>query len=199
MSRPVINVTPLPEYAFGHRSVLSWATMGLIVIEGTVFALMITSYLYLKGREPHWPPGVLAPDLFWGTVNTIVLLASLVPSEIAKRSAERFDLRKTRFWLGTAILFATAFNVIRIFEFQSLNVWWDTNAYGSVVWTLLGLHTAHLLTDWLDSVVLCVLLFTGPLEEKRFVDVSENAFYWYFVVGAWLPIYALIYFAPRVA
>jgi cytochrome c oxidase subunit III len=199
VSRPVINVEPLPEYAFGHRSVLSWATMGIIVIEGTVFALMMTSYLYLKGREPHWPPGVLPPDLLWGTVNTVVLLASLVPNHLTKKAAEAFDLRKARLWLSIGLLFATAFCIIRIFEFQSLNVWWDTNAYGSVVWTLLGLHTAHLLTDWIDSAVLCVLLFTGPLEEKRFVDVSENSFYWYFVVVAWLPIYALIYFAPRLA
>jgi cytochrome c oxidase subunit I+III len=28
------------------------------------------------------------------------------------------------------------------------------------------------------------------------VDVSENALYWYFVVGSWLPIYAVIYLAP---
>lgn len=78
-------------------------------------------------------------------------------------------------------------------------MWWDTNAYGSVTWTLLGFHTVHILTDFLDSAVLAVLMFTGPLQEKRFVDVSENAMYWYFVVASWLPIYALIYFAPRVA
>jgi heme/copper-type cytochrome/quinol oxidase subunit 3 len=74
---------------------------------------------------------------------------------------------------------------------------WDTNAYGSVVWMLMGLHTAHLLTDVLDTVVLAVLMFTGPLEGKRFVDVSENSLYWYFVVVAWLPLYAVVYLAPR--
>jgi cytochrome c oxidase subunit I+III len=35
------------------------------------------------------------------------------------------------------------------------------------------------------------------MEGKRFVDVSENAVYWYFVVLSWLPIYAVIYGAPR--
>jgi heme/copper-type cytochrome/quinol oxidase subunit 3 len=199
MTAPVINVKPLPEYAFGHRSMLSWSTLGLFAIEGMVFALMIANYLYLKGREPHWPPGVFPPDLLWGTVNTAILLASLVPNQLTKRAAEDFDIRGIRIWLSTAIAFAVLFNAVRILEFQSLNVWWDTNAYGSVVWTLLGLHTAHLLTDLIDSAVLCVLFVTGPLEEKRFVDVSENSFYWYFVVAAWLPIYALIYLAPRLA
>jgi cytochrome c oxidase subunit I+III len=35
------------------------------------------------------------------------------------------------------------------------------------------------------------------MDEHRFVDVSENTMYWYFVVASWLPIYALIYLAPR--
>jgi cytochrome c oxidase subunit I+III len=62
---------------------------------------------------------------------------------------------------------------------------------------LLGLHTIHLIADTWDSAVLTVLMFTGPLEGKRYVDVSENGMYWYFVVLAWLPIYAVIYWVPR--
>jgi heme/copper-type cytochrome/quinol oxidase subunit 3 len=196
---PVINVEKMPRFAFGHRSVLWWATMGLTAIEGMAFALVITSYLYIKGRNPHWAPGVFPPDLHWGTLNTLILLVSCVPNQLAKQAAEKLDLRRVRFWMAVCILFASAFNVIRIFEFRHLNVWWDTNAYGSVVWTLLGFHTVHIVTDFIDTVVLAVIMFVGPLEERRFVDVSENAFYWYFVVITWLPIYGLIYFAPRVA
>ena len=40
-------------------------------------------------------------------------------------------------------------------------------------------------------------MFTRHGRGKRFVDVSENAFYWYFVVLAWLPIYAVVYLVPR--
>ena len=196
---PVINVAPLPRFAFGHRSILWWATMGLIAIEGTMFALVIVSYLYIKGRNPHWAPGALPPALQWGTLNTIILLLSCVPNQLTKRAAEKMDLAGVQLWMVVCLVFAAAFNIVRIFEFKSLNVWWDTNAYGSVTWALLGFHTTHIFTDFLDTIVLAVLMFTGPLEEKRFVDVSENAMYWYFVVLSWLPIYALIYFAPRLA
>ncbi len=196
---PVINVEKMPRFAFGHRSVLWWSTMGLLVIEGMAFALVITSYLYIKGRNPHWAPGVFPPDLRWGSLNTLVLLVSCVPNHLAKKAAEKLDLRGVRLWMVVCIVLAAVFNVIRVFEFRHLNVWWDTNAYGSVVWTLLGFHTVHIVTDFIDTVVLAVIMFVGPLEERRFVDVSENAFYWYFVVISWLPIYALIYFAPRVA
>jgi cytochrome c oxidase subunit I+III len=198
-TRRLIDVSALPDFAFGQRAILWWATICLIAIEGSMFALMIANYLYLKGRAPQWPPGVFPPALFWGSINTVLLLVSMLPNELAKKAAERFDLRKVQLWMVVCIVFGTAFCVVRIFEFMSLNVWWDENAYGSVVWTLLGFHTAHIVTDLIDTIVLAVLMFTGPLEQSRFADVSENAMYWYFVVGSWLPIYGLIYFAPRLA
>ena len=40
---------------------------------------------------------------------------------------------------------------MRVFEFAHLNVMWDHDAYGSIVWLLLGLHTTHIVTDFLDS------------------------------------------------
>ena len=199
MKRAVLDVSHLPGFAFHHRSIVWWGTMGIIVIEGMMFALLITSYLYLKGRSPQWPPGVFAPDPLWGTVNLLLLLASALPNHLAKRAAERLDLRGIRLWMSIALGVALAFNVVRIFEFQSLNVWYDENAYGSIVWMLLGFHTAHILTDFLDSSVLLVLMFVGPIEESHFVDVAENSMYWYFVVISWLPIYAVIYLVPRFA
>ena len=46
-------------------------------------------------------------------------------------------------------------------------------------------------------MVLTALMFTRHARGRRFVDVAENAIYWNFVVIAWIPIYALLYFAPR--
>jgi len=192
-----LDVSGLAPGAFGHRAILWWGTMGIIVIEATAFALAVAMYFYLRLRNDTWPPNVPPPLLLWGTVNTLVMLASAVPNELARRAGERIDLPKVRLWLVVGLIFGVAFNVIRVLEFAGLDVLWNTNAYGSVVWLLLGLHTTHILTDVLDTGVLTVLMFTGPIEEKRFVDVAENAMYWYFVVFAWLPIYGVIYWAPR--
>jgi cytochrome c oxidase subunit III len=199
MSQPrTLDVGGLAPGAFGSRSLMWWGTMGIVLIEGTVFALAIGSYFFLRTRMATWPPdGVAPPDLRWGTFNTIVLVASLIPNELAKRAGERIDLRGVRIWMVVGLLFGVGFNTVRAFEFMHLNVWWDHDAYGSIVWILLGLHTTHILTDFLDTLVLAVLMFIGPIEEKRFVDVEENAVYWYFVVLAWLPIYGVIYWAPR--
>jgi cytochrome c oxidase subunit III len=168
-----------------------------MLIEGFMFAILIAAYFYFRSHLPHWPPGLLPPNLKWGTLNTLVLLLSVLPNIWYKRAAEREDLGVVRVGLLVSLVFAIAFIVIRAIEFGSLNCSWDSNAYGSVIWTLLGFHTTHLVTDFLDTAVLTTLMFTGPIEGKRFSDVSDNAFYWFFVVGAWIPIYVVIYLAPR--
>lgn len=194
---PGVDVSGLPSYAFSHHSLMWWGTMGLIAIEGTVFALAIATYFYLRSHSSTWPMSVLPPELLWGTVNTAVMAASAAPNHLAKKAAEAQDVHGVRLWLWVCIGFGAMFLGVRVMEFAALNVRWDSNAYGSIVWILLGLHTAHLATDVADSTVLAVLFHTGPLVGKRFVDVSENSGYWYFVVLSWLPIYFTIYWSAR--
>jgi cytochrome c oxidase subunit I+III len=106
-------------------------------------------------------------------------------------------LKTVRIGLVISIVFAVAFVAIRFLEFGALNCRWDQNAYGSAVWTLLGFHTTHLITDLIDTVVLTAVMFTDKVDGKKFSDVSDNAFYWFFVVLVWLPIFAVIYLVPR--
>jgi heme/copper-type cytochrome/quinol oxidase subunit 3 len=36
------------------------------------------------------------------------------------------------------------------------------------------------------------------MDGRRFSDVEDNAAYWHFVTGAWIVIYVLIYWLPRI-
>jgi cytochrome c oxidase subunit 3 len=197
--RLTLDVSGLPDHAFGSRSVMWWGALGMIATEGTVFLVVIASYFYLQGSEQSWPPAdTMLPDLFWPTVNVLILLVSLLPNQFVKKASEDMQIGKVRIGMVVADLLAIAFVIVRVLEFKHLNISWDSNAYGSITWTLLSFHTIHLVTDLFDSVVLTVLMFTRHgHESRRFVDVSENCFYWYFVVLSWLPIYGVLYWAPR--
>jgi heme/copper-type cytochrome/quinol oxidase subunit 3 len=130
-------------------------------------------------------------------VNLILVFVSIVPAAIAKAAAEKFDLSRARLWLAVLVTMGVVSLVIRALEYPALNCRWDDNAYGSIVWVLLSLHTIHVATDVADSGVLLVMALTKPMTRKRYVDLSENSLYWYFIVAWWLPIYLVIYFAPR--
>jgi cytochrome c oxidase subunit 3 len=202
MNEPVVtgnalDVRELPTVVYGHRSLMWWGTLGMMAIEGTVFALAVMCYFYLRSHQETWPITAPPPDLLWGTLNLAVMLVSFLPAHLAKKAGEDRKLRSAQIWLSVSCVFGAMFCAIRIMEFATLNTRWDSNAYGSLVWLLLGLHTTHIVTDLIDTIVLTVLFFTGPLDGKRYVDVSENSFYWYFVVATWVPIYLVIYWGAR--
>lgn len=188
------DLSRLDSHGHGNRSVTWWGMMGLVVIEGTAFVLAAVAYLYLATHSPEWPPHGVRPDLLYGTLFTIVVVVSMAPNLWLKRRAESEDLRGVRIGLVVMCLLGVPLFVIRYLEFLALNVAWSDSAYGSITVTLLGLHTVHLVTDWVDTVVLTALMFTKHAHGRRFVDVAENAIYWNFVVVAWIPIYLLIYF-----
>ena len=194
-----IDVSQLPTYAFGHRALTWWATWSMLLMEGTMLVVLLASYFFLRTGVPDWPPGrIPPPNLFWGTLNTLIILGSAVPNHLAKRAAESLDLRRVKLWTIVTFVFGIVFAIIRIFEFKNLNVHWMQNAYGSIVWFNMGFHTAHVLTDLVDTIVLIALMYLGPIEGRRFVDFQENATYWNFVVVIWVLTYAVIYIAPRV-
>jgi cytochrome c oxidase subunit III len=191
------DLSQLPQHAHSHRSLTWWGMMGMIAIEGTAFALAIAAYLFLANHERHWPPNYLGPSLVYGTLFTVVSLLSAIPNLWLNRVAEAESLRPVQIGLVLMSLIGIGLVVVRVFEFPALNVSWSDSAYGSIVVTILGLHTVHLVTDLLDTIVLTCLMFTQHAHGRRFVDVAENAIYWNFVIVAWIPIYALVYFAPR--
>ncbi|WP_340315456.1 cytochrome c oxidase subunit 3 [Rhizorhabdus argentea] len=193
------DLAELPTHAYGHRSLTWWGIVAFMVIEGAGFAMAFAAYFFLMAHQQSWPPEPAVPPTPWvGTAFTVLLLLSELPNTMLKRTAEHEDIAGVRLLLPLMMVIGLVLLILRAFEFNQLNVRWTDNAYGSIVWALLLLHTTHILTDWIDTVVLTALMFThhGPTG-RRFVDTSENSLYWRFVWIAWLPIYLLLYWVPR--
>jgi heme/copper-type cytochrome/quinol oxidase subunit 3 len=193
------DLAGLPTSKFGPSSLTWWGILGFMVIEGVSFALTFAAYFYLMGHEQGWPPeGRLPPDLLAGTIFTVVILVSEIPNTLIKNAARAGDVATIRRLLPLMVGIGIALLIIRGFEFNSLNCWWYDNAYASIIWTVLLLHATHLITDWMDTVVLWALIMT-PLgyEPRRLVDVDENSMYWRYVWLLWIPVYLLIYWVPR--
>jgi heme/copper-type cytochrome/quinol oxidase subunit 3 len=126
-----------------------------------------------------------------------VLLLSEIPNVLTRRAALAQNERATQLGVVVMSLLGVVLVVLRALELHALNVRWDDNAYGSIVWALLFLHTTHVVTDLGDTIVLAIFTFTHEVDTDRFSDAADNCMYWHFVVIAWLPIYALVYWVPR--
>jgi len=88
--------------------------------------------------------------------------------------------------------------VLRAFEFPALRFRWDDNAYGSIVWTIVGTHLLHLLVMTLEVAVILHYIHRKGMDDKHARDVRVTAWYWYWVALVWVPLYALVFLGPRV-
>lgn len=196
--RIALDVSKLPPHASGMASPTWWGTCAFMLIEGTGFGLVIAVYLYLMSLSKQWPQNAPPPDLGPGTALTVLLLASAIPNMLVSRWARRHDLRKVRIGLIVMSVLGAAPLAFRAFEFPALHIYWDDNAYGSITWVMLGLHTSHIVTDLVDTLVLTALMFTRHADNpRRYGDVEDNAMYWNFVIITWLPLYGCIYWVSR--
>jgi heme/copper-type cytochrome/quinol oxidase subunit 3 len=196
--RPALDVSKYPDIAFGHHDIVWWGTLGFMVIEGFTLALCLVVYLYLWKNFATWPPaGTEAPTLLVPTVNLGVMLASLPLMNWIARAAQRFELRKVRLGLAAGSVIIVLMSVLRVFEFQALHVRWNTNAYGSAQWLVVGMHGTLILIEAVEVIGIAAIFWFGATEEKHFSDVADVALYWKFLVSAWVPVYVLCFLGPR--
>jgi heme/copper-type cytochrome/quinol oxidase subunit 3 len=194
-----IDVSHLPTSAFGHKEPLWWGILLAIAIESTAFAIAWSTYLYLRMQEATWPPWRWsAPDLVIGSISTVAVLATWAPMLLLSKAARQMDQKRIRMLLIVFFALCAVACGVRAWEFTALQVKWDSNAYGSIVWALLTTHTLHLASSIAETGILAAYLFQRPLEPKYALDMQVSALYWYFVVGSWIPNFILLYLGPHI-
>ena len=205
-TRKVIDASKLPEVGWDAQSPIWWGNLLLLVIETAMFGILVASYFYIRMNFEMWPPPRVNrepilyntdPNLLWGTINTALHLLLIVPAWMMDRAARRLD-NKAVIWTTILVVLGGFLAMgLRYLEFKSTHFSWDDNAYASVVWMILGMHFLHLLVATVETGVMLTFVVKDPLDEKHAVDITTSTVYWYWVIGTWVFLYALIYFGAR--
>lgn len=198
-ARAIGDVSALPSVTFGPRSLMWWGTLGFMTIEGFSLVLLLAAYFYLRQNFDSWPPlRTPTPSLAIPTINLALLLISVWPMWVAAERAKKLDKPAVRRWLLISSAVALPCLILRWFELWALNVRWDSNAYGSIAWVIVGFHTSLLVLDVADTWGLTLFFWKEKPPVKLMSDVADNTFYWYFTIGSWVVIYAIVYVGPRI-
>ena len=196
--RVVADISGLPRTVFGHRSLMWWGTLGFIIIEGTTLFICAVTYFYLRRNFTTWPPEhIYRPALLIPTIQAALMLLSNIPMRWADRASRKMDLAGVRKAFVICSVLAVVMTVLRWFEFRALNVRWDTTAYGSAAWATVTAHGTLLLLELAETVAFTVLLWGNDVEERDLSGVADNAFYWYFMTGVWIPLYVIVFLSPH--
>ena len=132
------------------------------------------------------------------TFNTVVLIFSSVTMVMAWVSLKQKDLSKYKVYLGTTILCAIIFLVVKYFEYshkihEGFVPSHDT--YMALYFTLTGLHGLHIIGG---IIVLAYLLGPGismwNSEPERFTNrIEVVGLYWHFVDLVWIFLFPILY------
>jgi cytochrome c oxidase subunit 3 len=209
----------IPDYGARLRRARLGLICGLATV-GMVFISLTSAYIFRRGL-PTFDGSVNGYVRDWGSVdlpwlllgiNTLILLASSVTMELARRQAARraalapvesipgVSLGEERSfpWLGITVLLGLSFLAgqwLAWGELHNRGFFLSTNPSSSFAFLLTIAHAIHL-----GGGIIALLwaasssLMKKPLEARR-IAVDITAWYWHFMAVLWIYIFALLGFA----
>jgi cytochrome c oxidase subunit 3 len=198
VTQRVLDVSALTEGTADSRALIWWGNLGMLAIEGTMFAMAMATYLYLRSTNLDWPPSTVPkPDLLMPTINMVMLLLSCIPAFIIDRASITKNMLPIRIGHVISIAVGLVFLYIQYaIIVPSLGYKWSDHAYGSVIWVIIGMHTLHVVAATGETALLFVYSLFKPVVKKHLLDFRCTAVYWYFVALVWVPFYFIIFIEP---
>ncbi len=163
-----------------------WGMVLFLCSEATLFGTLIGSYFYLNFGSRRWPPPpIKAPEVAGPLIATAVLVGTVALMAPAAAAARHGRRASTMRWIVVAMVIQAAYLAAQVLlvrhdlrQFSPRG-----SAYGSIYFTLLFAHHAHVLLGLLlDGVVLWKVARHG-LTNYWLIGVRGLALYWYVVAG----------------
>jgi len=175
-----------------------FAVLVFIVTEIMLFASLISAYMIIRSGLEEWPPWGQPRLPVWTTAfNSVVLIGSaflLRQASIFLKTDRTQAFRFSGYGLGAGVFFLL-FQGYEWAELLSYGLTLSSSNYGGMFYLIIGMHGLHVL----GAVI--ALTFTwfrlAPEARKPITDEGFQGMlvFWYFVVGIWPILYALVYLA----
>lgn len=168
-----------------------WGMALFLCAEITLFGTLLSSYFYLDFEARRWPPaGIQPPATLWPSVATGWLVLATVPIWLASRAARAGNRAMTVWSIVVALAMQGGYLAVQVLLFRHdlLQFSPKKTAYGSIYFTILATHHAHVLLGMaLDLALIWFVLLRGLTNYWR-VGVRALALYWYVVAFLAVPV-----------
>ena len=189
----------LPIGNGSQRSPGWWAMVWTIVTEAFLFAFLLFAYCYLRSTTlGPWPStGPLSLKL--ALPNTLLLLLSSGAYVWGEHGIRSGRIGQLRAGLLATFVLGAVFAAIQALEWRQLPFTAQTDAFGSVFYTITGFHGAHVIVGLLMNLVVQAWAWRRrePFTAARHLAVTNAGLYWHFVDIVWLVVFTTLYLSPR--
>ena len=197
MTAPAITVAA-PTDPRRSYSTAWWGMAIVITTEAMVFVVLLAAYFFLRASAKTWPlDGIEPPDLALALPASFLLWGSSLPIFLAEAAIKRGDVRAFRRGVAVSFLMGAAFLVSTVIDFRDLHFGWRDNAYGSLFFTIVGLHAIHVVVGLAMSAVVQAKAWLGRYDRGAHASADVFALYWHFVDAVWLVVFPALFISPH--
>ena len=180
------------------RSIAWWGMAVLIATEAMIFAILLSSYIFVRAASKEWPLDDIEPPelkLIW--FFTAVLLGSSGPMFFAEHAIRKGNQARLRLGLAMVFLMGASFLGFLAYEYHELEFGIRDNAYGTLFYTITGLHGAHVVGGLLMICMLQIKAWMGKFTAERHETVAVIGMYWHFVDAVWIFVFSTLYLSVQ--
>jgi cytochrome c oxidase subunit 3 len=189
------------------------STLGMrvfLVTEIMFFGGLFTAYLVYRHANPEgFAEASHHLNVFWGAVNTLVLIVSSLTMALAVRSAQISAPPKTQVaWIGATMLLGAAFLGVKAIEYADKfthhlvpgpNFHWEgkhpapAQMFYSLYFCMTGLHALHMIIGLGIMTVIGIMAWRRTFDADYYTPVEVAGLYWHFVDIVWIFLFPLLY------
>lgn len=197
MADTLVPPAALPVAPQGSRATGWYGLVFLLATEAALFAYLLFSYAFLASQAPGpWPPSG-APPILSAAVNTAILLASSVTAAWGQRGIEQGSSARLIAGLALSLVLGAVFVGVQAHDWMHKPFNPATNAYGSLFYTITGVHIAHVVVGLFTLACLILWAALGRFSAQRHLHVTLGVLYWHFVDAVWLAVFTTLFLTPR--
>lgn len=171
-----------------------WLALGGILM---FFAALASAWVVRKGLSTSVTEAPLELPSPLLTMNTIVLLASSMVLEVARRKLQKHEMESFRSWWSAATVLGLMFLVGQTVVWKAMEakgVYMASNPDASFFYLFTVAHAIHLLAGVAGLLVVAF----KPLRQLTLATATRvAAMYWHFLTAIWVGIFVLLTFASR--
>jgi heme/copper-type cytochrome/quinol oxidase subunit 3 len=201
MTTTTVPVTPDVTRPSTRRSYSTawWGMAVVIMTEGTIFLILLASYLFLRAASKEWPiGGIELPKLRLAVPFSFVLWGSSIPIFWAEASIRKGLVGRLKLGVLISFLMGLSFLAYTLYDFNDLHFGWRDNAYSSIYYTIVGLHALHVFVGLGFNVLVQIKAWLGRYDHGRHASAEVFFLYWHFVDAVWLAVFPIVFLSPHI-
>ena len=165
-----------------------------IASETMLFGAFFTAYFFVRVTAGvEWPTPPFHLPVFVAGVNTAILVTSSFTMHWALQAIKRGNRVGLQAGLLLTFLMGLVFLLTQAREYSRVGFAPQDGAFGTIFYSLTGLHGAHVFVGLTLLAVATVRAFRGHFTPEHHHGVEIPGIYWHFVDVMWIVVYSTIY------